>query len=114
MAKKLKLFHVWKVFLIRRLSRSFSSNEGTTDQKKNIIQHSSHSRRNVLMYEALFSGGWYIGVNEESKYYCGVVASMINGLKGTVPITIRFSPEKKNNERAVVSSRVCHMYLSAY
>ena len=43
------------------------------------------------MYEALFWGGRCIGVNEESKFYRGVVAFMIIGLKGTVPIAQEFA-----------------------
>ena len=48
-----------------------------------------------LMQEAQYSGGSYIGVNEEVDHYGGVVALMMNGLKETVPMGIRLLPEKK-------------------
>ena len=73
-------------FWFRLWSRSLSSNEGATEQQKNIVRDGSHNRRNVLMYEAQYSGGSYIGVSEEGEHYTEVVAFMINGLNETVPI----------------------------
>ena len=39
-----------------------------------------------LMQEAQYSGESHIGVNDKGDHYRGVEASMINGVKETVPI----------------------------
>ena len=112
-AKKLKLFHVWEVLisdsslttvLTFPCMSCFVRGVEALLAAKALLKHGKLSSdilpiadKMYLMQEAQYSEGSYIGVNEEGDHHRGVVAFMIYGLKETVPILIRLSPETTIN-----------------
>ena len=54
-----------------------------------------------------FHGGQYIGADEDGALYKGVVVFMIVGLKKSIPIVVKATPEKSVHGDWVAKEMVC-------